>query len=31
MGSNRHCPEEAPALLVAVDGIRIDRDPITNA
>jgi formylglycine-generating enzyme required for sulfatase activity len=30
MGSDHHYPEEAPAHRVAVDGLWIDRDPVTN-
>jgi formylglycine-generating enzyme required for sulfatase activity len=30
MGSDRHYPEEAPAHRVSVDGLWIDRTPVTN-
>ncbi|MDA9401813.1 formylglycine-generating enzyme family protein [Bradyrhizobium sp. CCBAU 45389] len=30
MDSDRHCPEEAPAHRVTVDGFWIDRTPVTN-
>ena len=30
MGSDAHYPEEAPAHLVKVDGLWIDRYPVTN-
>jgi formylglycine-generating enzyme required for sulfatase activity len=31
MGSDHHYPEEAPAHKVTVDGVWIDRHPVTNA
>src|SRR5436853_2870820 len=31
MGSDKHYPEEAPVHRVTVDGLRIDRTPVTNA
>src|SRR5215213_1428354 len=31
MGSDHHCPEEAPAHQVTVDGFWIDRHTVTNA
>jgi sulfatase modifying factor 1 len=30
MGSDHHYPEEAPAHRVSVDGLWIDRNPVTN-
>jgi len=30
MGSDQHCPEEAPARRVKVDGVLMDRDVLTN-